>query len=125
MEWRVAPAQQQRAALFQVDVGGAPQEVADLLEGVEVTAFAALYDELLGDAYLALGQLEEAGDAYRRALADPAPNPTIDRALVQMKLVDIPEVVVAEVAETALMEPAQATEEVEIIEAAEQGGEAE
>jgi len=88
-----------------------PQEVADLLEGVEAAAFAALYDELLGDAYLALDRFEEAGDAYRRALADPAPNPTIDRALVQMKLVDIPEVVVAKIAETDLLESAQSTEE--------------
>ncbi len=107
-----------------------PQEVADLLEGVEVAAFAALYDELLGDAYFALGRLEEARDAYRRALADPAPNPTIDRAFVQMKLVDIPEVVVAKIAETDLVEPAQSTEaegaaEAELIEPAEQSGETE
>ena len=102
-----------------------PQEVADLLEGVEAAAFAALYDELLGDAYLALGRFEEAGDAYRRALADPSPNPTIDRALVQMKLVDIPEVVVAKIAGTELVEPAQSTEEEGVVDAAEQGGESE
>ena len=107
-----------------------PQEVADLLEGVEVAAFAALYDELLGDAYFALDRFEEARDAYRRALADPAPNPTIDRAFVQMKLVDIPEVVGAKIAETDLVEPAQSTEEegaaeAELIEPAEQGGETE
>jgi hypothetical protein len=62
-------------------------------------------------------------------MADPAPNPTIDRALVQMKLVDLPEVVVAKIAE-----PAEATEEAEAVEAveasdaveaAEQGGESE
>ena len=93
-----------------------PQEVADLLEGVEVVAFAALYDELLGDAYVALGRTAEAGDAYRRAMADPAPNPTIDRALVQMKLVDLPEIVVADVGDTEPAEPA---------EPAEQGGESE
>ena len=87
-----------------------PQEVADLLEGVEVVAFAALYDELLGDAYAALGRTADAGDAYRRAMADPSPNPTIDRALVQMKLVDLPEVVVAKIVESDLVEPAQSTE---------------
>lgn len=73
-----------------------PQDVADLLEGTNVDAFAGLTDELLGDAYTALGRYDDAGDAYRRALADPSPNPTIDRALVQMKLVDLPETVVAE-----------------------------
>ena len=90
-----------------------PQEVVDLLEGVEVAAFAALYDELLGDAYFAQGRLEEASDAYRRALADPAPNPTIDRAFVQMKLVDIPEVVVADAAEAELIESAEQSGESE------------
>ena len=73
-----------------------PQDVADLLEGTNVDAFAGLTDELLGDAYTALGHYDEAGDAYRRALADPSPNPTVDRALVQMKLVDLPETVAAE-----------------------------
>jgi len=73
-----------------------PQDVVDLLEGTNVDAFAGLTDELLGDAYTALGHYDEAGDAYRRALADPSPNPTVDRALVQMKLVDLPETVAAE-----------------------------
>ena len=113
-----------------------PQEVADLLEGVEVVAFAALYDELLGDAYAALGRTAEAGDAYRRAMADPSPTPTIDRALVQMKLVDLPEVVVAKNAEPGeaaeVDDEVEASDEVEAIdeveasdavEAAEQGGE--
>ncbi len=73
-----------------------PQDVADLLAGADDAAFAGLTDELLGDAYTALGRYDDAGDAYRRALADPSPNPTIDRALVQMKLVDLPATVVAE-----------------------------
>ena len=84
-----------------------PQEVADLLEGVEATAFGALYDELLGDAYVALDRHDDAGDAYRRALADPSPTPTVDRALVQMKLSDLPEVIVAE-AEPTEAEPTEA-----------------
>ena len=73
-----------------------PQEVVDLLVAADVAAFAGLYDELLGDAYAALGDSESAGDAYRRAMADPSPNSPIDRALVQMKLVDLPEAIVAE-----------------------------
>lgn len=72
------------------------QEVIDLLADVDVGAFNSLYDEQRGDAYTALGQYEEAGEAYRRALADPAPNPVVDRALVQMKLVDLPVIVAAE-----------------------------
>ncbi len=112
-----------------------PQEVVDLLEGVEVVAFAALYDELLGDAYAALGRTADAGDAYRRAMADPSPNTTIDRALVQMKLVDLPEVVVAKIAEPGeaateveAVEAVEAVEEVEAsdaVEVVEQGGESE
>lgn len=81
-----------------------PQEVVDLLADVNVGAFNSLYDEQRGDAYTALGQFEDAGDAYRRALADPSPNPVVDRALVQMKLVDLPATVVAEVAEEPAVE---------------------
>lgn len=72
------------------------QEVLDLLADVDVGAFNSLYDEQRGDAYTALGQYEKAGEAYRRALADPAPNPVVDRALVQMKLVDLPVTVAVE-----------------------------
>lgn len=82
-----------------------PQEVVDLLADVNVGAFNSLYDEQRGDAFTTLGQYEDAGDAYRRALADPSPNPVVDRALVQMKLVDLPATVVAEVTEEAAEEP--------------------
>lgn len=72
------------------------QEVVDLFAGVEVSAYAGLYDEALGDAYVMLGDYANAGDAYRRALADPSPNPVVDRAFVQMKLADLPETVAIE-----------------------------
>jgi predicted negative regulator of RcsB-dependent stress response len=91
------------------------QEVVDLLDGVSVGAFNSLYDEQRGDAFTALGQYENAGDAYRRALADPSPNPVVDRGLVQMKLIDLPATVVAEAAETA-----EATEDEVAEEAAEE-----
>ncbi|MDH3531301.1 MAG: tetratricopeptide repeat protein [Gammaproteobacteria bacterium] len=68
------------------------QDVVDLLGEQNREAFAALNSEMLGDAYLALGRIEDAGDAYRKALSDPSPVPTIDRALVQMKLADLPPV---------------------------------
>lgn len=73
-----------------------PQEVVDLLQGFDAPAFAALANETLGDAYAALGDSKNAADAYNRALADPSPTPTIDSSLVQMKLIDLPEVIVAD-----------------------------
>ncbi len=67
------------------------QEVIDLLPGFENTSFAARYDELLGDAYAALGQIEEATASYRRAMLDDVNAPTVNRALVKMKMVDLPD----------------------------------
>jgi len=65
------------------------QEVIDLLADRDGIAFAGLYAEARGDAYAALGQIEEAGNAYRIALADTSQ--TVNRGLVQMKLIDLPE----------------------------------
>ena len=67
------------------------QEVVDLLVDQEEEAFAGLYAEARGDAYAALGRIEEAGDAYQIALADTTQ--TVNRGLVQMKLVDLPDAV--------------------------------
>ena len=64
------------------------QEVIDLLADRDDEAFLGLYAELRGDAYAALGEIEAAGDAYRIALADESQ--TVNRGLVQMKLVDLP-----------------------------------
>lgn len=67
------------------------QEVIDLLaDQGDNPAFTGLYAEVRGDAYAALGQIAEAGDAYRIALADTSQ--TVSRGLVQMKLMDLPEV---------------------------------
>jgi predicted negative regulator of RcsB-dependent stress response len=87
------------------------QEVVDLLEGVDAPPFAALANEALGDAYAALGDYQQAADAYNRALTDPSPSPTIDPALVQMKLIDLPEVVVAEAVEPDVVAEPELTEE--------------
>jgi len=65
------------------------QEVIDLLADQDNPAFAGLYAETRGDAYAALGKFSEAGDAYRVALADTSQ--TVNRGLVQMKLIDLPE----------------------------------
>lgn len=64
------------------------QQVLDLLDGLENEAFGGLYAELRGDAHAALGQVEQAAEAYREALADTTQ--TVSRELVQMKLVDLP-----------------------------------
>jgi len=66
-----------------------PQEVVDLLADQDDAAFAGLFAEMRGDAFAALGQITAAGDAYRTALADTSQ--TVNRGIVQMKLVDLPE----------------------------------
>jgi predicted negative regulator of RcsB-dependent stress response len=66
-----------------------PQEVLDLLDGQDNEAFAGLYAEARGDAHAALGQVAEAGEAYRLALADSTR--AVNVGLVQMKLLDLPE----------------------------------
>ena len=65
------------------------QEVVDLLADQDDEAFAALFAEVRGDAFAALGQVAAAGDEYRVALADTSQ--TINRGIVQMKLVDLPD----------------------------------
>jgi predicted negative regulator of RcsB-dependent stress response len=92
------------------------QEVVDLLEGVDAPPFAALANEALGDAYAALGDYQQAADAYNRALTDPSPSPTIDPALVQMKLIDLPEVVVAEAVEPDVVAEPEFSAEPELTE---------
>ena len=67
------------------------QEVIDLLQGEDNPAFVAVYAEALGDAYRALGQIDEAQAAYQRALLDPLSQGTVDQRLVQWKVLDLPE----------------------------------
>lgn len=80
------------------------QEVVDLLADQKNEAFAGLYAELRGDAFAVLGEVEAAGDEYRVALADTSQ--AINRQLVEMKLVDLPEAIV----ETPPVDDVQATE---------------
>jgi hypothetical protein len=80
------------------------QDVIDLLADQDNAAFNGLYAEMRGDAYAALGLVAEAGDAYGIAMADTTQ--AVNRALVQMKLLDLPEVVAAvEPAPEAAVEP--------------------
>lgn len=65
-----------------------PQAVIDLLANEDEPAFAARYAESLGDAYAALGDVDQAAESYRVAMSDTVR--TVNRRLVQMKLADLP-----------------------------------
>ena len=84
----VARSRLARVLLYQ----GKAQEVVELLDGQDSAAFAAIYSELLGDAYAALGQVEEARAAYQAVLLDPMAQATVDQQLVQWKVLDLAEV---------------------------------
>jgi predicted negative regulator of RcsB-dependent stress response len=73
-----------------------PQEVVDLLSGYGDSAFAARYMETLGDAYVALERFGDAREAYVTALADDPEAPTVDQALIRMKINDLPAASAAE-----------------------------
>ena len=66
-----------------------PEEVLTLLDGQDSGAFAARFAEVRGDAYVALGRFNEARSAYEAALMEQMP--VVDQALVQLKLLDLPE----------------------------------
>ena len=70
---------------------GKSQEVIELLEDQDSEAFAAIYNELLGDAYYALGRIDDAQAAYQRVMLDPLATATVDQQLVQWKALDLPE----------------------------------
>jgi predicted negative regulator of RcsB-dependent stress response len=80
-----------------------PEEVLTLLEGQGTGAFASRYAEVRGDAYVALGRFHEARSAYEAALMEQLP--VIDQALVQLKLLDLPE----QDAQAAIPPPAETT----------------
>jgi|GEM_PF-127583 len=60
-------------------------QAINTLNKVEVKAFEGLVDEVLGDAYLSLHQINEARDAYQKALHE-IPNADEIRPLLEMKL---------------------------------------
>jgi len=66
------------------------------LSDFEDSAFAARYNELLGDSHAALGQITEATAAYQRAITEDSMVPTINRAVIQMKIVDLPDEALAD-----------------------------
>ena len=107
----VARARLARVLLYQ----GRTQDVVDLLEDHSSPAFAAIYNELLGDAYHELGRIEDAQLAYQKVLLDPLVQNTVDQRLVQWKALDLPEASVEEAAEESVEaeEPAEPEESTE------------
>ena len=91
----VARARLARILLYQ----DKPQQVVDLLEGQDSAAFAAIYGESLGDAYLALGRIADAQAAYQQVLLDPTAEGTVNQQVVQWKALDLPEVPTEQAAE--------------------------
>ncbi len=83
----VARARLARILLYQ----GNPQAVVDLLEGQSSEAFAAAYNDLLGDAYQALGRTADARAAYQAVMLDPMAQATVDQQFVQWKSLDLPD----------------------------------
>lgn len=94
---RIARLRLAKVLIYQNDAQG----VVDLLGAAGDGAFAARYSETLGDAHVMLGNIADARDAYLLALSDNAARPTVDRALVQMKLDDLPAETMAAAAEVA------------------------
>ena len=102
----IARARLARILLYQ----GNAQAVVDLLEGQESAAFAAIYNDLLGDAYEALGRPEDARTAYQAVILDPLSQATVDQQFVQWKTLDLPESGDAADAAQPADEPAAADE---------------
>jgi predicted negative regulator of RcsB-dependent stress response len=64
---------------------GKHDDALSLLNGVDAGVYESSYEQLKGDAYVAMGKLESARTAFNRALASAAADER-GRALLQMKL---------------------------------------
>ncbi len=82
-----------------------PQEVLDLLAEQSNPGFSGLYAEARGDAHAALGNIESAREAYEEALADSTQS--VNRGVVQMKLLDLPDELPAPLPAEAAETPAE------------------
>jgi len=80
--------------------------VLDLLEGMNDGAFAARYADARGDAFHALGRMDEARTAYQLALAEAGDSATVNQQFVQLKLLDLPIATFTAVADEAAMDDA-------------------
>ncbi len=90
-------------------------EAVELLTGQPESAFSARFNEVLGDAYVALGRFDEAAEAYAVAISEDPTRLTVDRTVVQMKINDLPEpgdvVAIDESLQTPSAEPAKAPDQ--------------
>ena len=112
----VARARLARVLLYQ----NKAQDVVDMLEGQETEAFGPVYQELLGDAYYALGRVEDAQVAYQNVMLNPLSRDLVDQQLVQWKALDLPEVPATDdVVEDAVAPEPAAEDTVEATEAEE------
>ena len=120
----VARARLARILLYQ----DKPQEVLDLLAEQSNPGFAGLYAEARGDAHAALGDYDAARAAYDEALADTTQS--VNRGVVQMKLIDLPEAMpaplpaAADAASDAAPGAGEAAEPTDTVEAPEEDEEA-
>ena len=90
---------------------GKAQEVIDLLDGAADSGFSARFAEARGDAYVMLENYALAQDSYYQAMADSAGSQTVDRALLQMKLADLPDVTAEAAIDASEMPEEPAVEE--------------
>lgn len=75
---------------------GKAEEALNAVQNHADTAFTARYNEVMGDAYAAMGSYSEAEAAYIAALNDSQLTPTVDQNLIQLKMNDLP--IVGEIA---------------------------
>jgi predicted negative regulator of RcsB-dependent stress response len=112
----VARARLARVLLYQ----NKAQEVVDMLEGQQSEAFGPVYQELLGDAYHALGRVEDAQAAYQGVMLNPRSRDLVDQQLIQWKALDLPEASATDdVVEEAVVQEPTSEDTVEATEAEE------
>lgn len=78
---------------------GKAEEALGLVSDQPESGFAARYSELMGDAYVSMGEFDKAEVAYTAALNDNPAAPTVDSSFVQLKINDLP--VTSEIASAA------------------------
>lgn len=91
-----------------------------MLEGQQSEAFGPVYQELLGDAYHALGRVEDAQAAYQGVMLNPRSRDLVDQQLIQWKALDLPEASATDdVVEEAVVQEPTSEDTVEATEAEE------
>lgn len=71
---------------------GKAEEAVGILKDNTDNAYAARFNELMGDAYVSTGAIADAEAAYIAAMNDNPAAPTVDLSLIQLKINDLPAV---------------------------------